>query len=198
VSMLNVNLGAGPAVNIPCHIPPSFTAEVVLGECTAGCASPSNARALKERGEAHHQWCPARPIRVTCSIVSVDGSWEKSEVVSIETGDLTTEQRLAAMACCRERWALAKALALGHTDLSALLTGPRAVEFLAQRDAVFAALADMARLEDALLTAQYEVDKLQEHGELPEPDHRSWANFRPSTARLAAYVEHLIEQVGAL
>jgi hypothetical protein len=69
---------------------------------------------------------------------------------------------------CRDRWALVKALVLGASKVSEFPEHFRMVpavsEMLVQRNAVFAALAEI----------------------------------RPSALWLAAYVEHLIEQIGVL
>jgi hypothetical protein len=86
-----------------------------------------------------------------------------------------------------------KALVLGHTDLSALLTGPKALELLAQRDIAFAALANMARAEEKIETAQQSFfGALNGHGKTIV------RIARPSQGLMETYVEHLIEEVGAL
>lgn len=75
---------------------------------------------------------------------------------------------------------------------------PEAVQAMRpQRDAVFAALADMARAEEEARQAQRAlVEVLDESG---ASYSTSWSVRNAAAERgLAAYVERLIEQVGAL
>lgn len=165
-------------VPIPCPISRSVTFEVRVGECT--CGTP-----FESFPPQHTDRCPARPIRVSIS----GKTWKESHVADVE-GRVDGEISDAEWTACEELWALVKALALGENwDRSK----PGIAALFEQRDAVFAALADMARAEESALQAQqrfYEacpiVLRTERRGE------------RPSVGRLAAYVEHLIEQVGAL
>jgi hypothetical protein len=84
----------------------------------------------------------------------------------------------------------------GHTDLSALLTGPRALELLAQRDAVFSVLCEMAHTEVATLEAQERMVNLLDPKRVTFRPTEEVA--RPSAQSLILYVERLIEQVGDL
>jgi hypothetical protein len=65
----------GGPVPIPCRLPPSVTLRVVLGVCDY----PRDACRF-----GHLRGCAAYPLRVTCSIVSPDGSWEKSGVDDVD------------------------------------------------------------------------------------------------------------------
>jgi hypothetical protein len=181
-------------VLIPCRLPESFTCEVVLGRCDC-----SHRRSFQTTGK-HDDSCPARPVRVSASITSPDGSWEKSEVTDCETdarlADLgfSTGEMLRLDAAARARWPLVKALVLGHTDLSALLTGPKAAELLTQRDAVYAALADVVRHEEGLFQSGNDAMKAIDGSSYarPKPIDRECA------ATLERYMKRLIEQVGVL
>lgn len=173
-------------VIIPCPIPRSVTLTVRLGECACPYGDGI--------GTVHDGWCPGRPITVTCSISGK--TWPESEVDDGEpdiaglAGRIDNEKRKTIMAACRALWALVKVLVLGHTDLSALLTGPKALELLAQRDAVFAALADMARHEGAL------ADALGDFETALRGEPTAIGGMRRfSHDALARYVERLIEQV---
>jgi hypothetical protein len=95
--------------------------------------------------------------------------------------------RTIARDICRARWALVKALVLGRDDVEStdeeiLRSWDR---LFAQRDAVYAALADMARAEDA---------KWMANAQLPER-FRLFEGARGAPTALARYVEHLLEQV---
>jgi hypothetical protein len=133
-------------------------------------------------------------VKVDCSISWK--TWEESEPIDFELvgGGLLPgngEQHTRLMAAGRDRWALVKALVLGHADLSALLTGPMAADLLAQRDTVYAALADMVRAESTIIQRCADIDKAYTNRKRPA--------FRGVAAdELAAFVEHLIEQVGRL
>jgi hypothetical protein len=69
--------------------------------------------------------------------------------------------------------------------------------FFAQRDEVYASLADLAQLEQGACNAQQRVDDAFpfERYNRNYADHRA---ERPSVGRLAAYVEHLIASVNTL
>lgn len=190
--------GSGP-VSIHCPIPRSVTMTVRFGECTAGCESPGSVRALKERGETHHAWCPGKPIRVSCSIVG--DTWEGSEVTEVEDAHRftnigwTAEEHQRILVACRARWEIVKAVLLKGQVPNVRGFGPAAAEkvfhLCEQRNTVFAALADMARAESTIIQRMADIDKVH--------TNRTRQAFRGVAAdELTAYVEYLIEQVGAL
>lgn len=177
---------------IPCPIPRSVTFTVRLGECVCGAPPAWN----------HIPGCPARPIRVTCSISGK--TWDESEAHDVEA----TEPNLLTLPvgvppvlrACRARWALVKALVtgepLGRRDADRVSDGIAIIELFGQRDAVFAALADMARTEIATLAAQESVVELLDSKRVifrPTPE-----GARPSAQALEVYIERLIEQVSVL
>lgn len=186
----------GAPVLIPLPIPRSVTFQVALGacECTTGGLDTM----------PHDDDCPARPVRVSCS-VSGDGTWAESEVddvwqnVQNAKGWIVDAEDAdpSALAIARERWALVKALVLNVWPVPSAHAA--VVEFIRQRDAVFSALADMARAEDAAVAAQGRLDAVLRPGwhARHRPDsHLPAAGLeRPSRMGLAAYVERLIEQV---
>lgn len=190
---------ASQPINIPCPIPDSFTFEVVLGACPA-CGT--------SRPWPHQPECTAtdslKPIRVSCSITS-DGTWAGSEVKDVETDPTgtglckdTLEWRLSLDAC-RERWALVKALALGASKVSEFPEPFRMVpavsEMLGQRNAVFAAISRKARAEAEDHNALREFLGCG----LPERFQVEVGKRAPDSLAermLAAYVEHVVEQVG--
>jgi hypothetical protein len=191
---INVALGSAAPVIIPCPIPGSFTAEVRLGECEEAPVS------VQISGR-HAALCPARPVKVSCSIGG-DGTWAGSKVTEVdwqtrnERGDwnpspMSHVEREAALGACRARWEIVKALVLGTGELpSHRLHLP----LFAQRDAVFAALADMARTEEAQKAASaaataaiYGAPRVIRA--FSEPEYQEL---------LGRYVGRLVEQVGAL
>jgi hypothetical protein len=179
---------------IPCHIQRPVTFDVALGECFGCGMSQSRTRDGLVRHDSH---CPARPIRVSCSIGGE--SWPHSfaqDVAIVEGEPIHDLVRLdAIMRTVRERWALIKALVMGIR----VEGPPRHVKGLMdQRDTVFAALADMARAETAAMQAQQRVDDAFPYHRFHRVgggDHRA---IPPSHARLEAYVEFLREQVGVM
>jgi len=205
---------ASAPVLIPCPLPPSVTVAVVLGECN--CTIPSwwtrdamaHSKADRASGRAwscacgpcaaarsngwapdqHNARCPARPVKVSCSISSPDGSWEKSEVTEVD-GPFWGN----ALEACRERWAVVKALVLGQRWTSQLGSLERVATMFDRRDAAYGALADMTRHEDGIESAQHAFfSALNGHGKTVV------RIARPSHSLLEAYVERLIEQVGTI
>lgn len=177
----------GGPILIPCPIPRSVTFSVALGECDIGCQhGPVPARPVN----GHWTGCMARPIRVTCSIGGK--TWEKSEVgdVDAEHPEFYDETETAALHACCERWEIIKALLTERVVVSAWNWPPAAEQsrLVQQRNAVFAALADMARGQ-AMYAAANE--------QLPEYCRLSYRGD-PTYEVLARYITHLIEQVGAL
>lgn len=168
-------------IPVPCPIPTKVEFKVIPGECDCR---------WRPSGGSHHTRCPARPISVTCSISGK--TWEESEVteVDVREKEIYPETYEPMLATCRARWALVKALVLGHTDLSALLTGPKAAELFAQRDRVFAALTKAHRAEDAL------IDALGDYEEAMRGEPCGiYGLKRESHGALERYVNHLVEQV---
>ena len=178
--------------------------EVKVGRtwtATSGCACGA-CRAARDAGwfpGFHRPNCPARPIRVCCSISSPDGTWANSEVdiSTVEPSDPLAD-RVKIMAACRTRWGLVKALVLGM-PLSLIPGIPRgSLPLVEQRDAVFAALCEMALDENARIEIKRRLFKAcsvifpKSGVTVPAPEARESATY------LAAYVEGLIEQMGVL
>lgn len=208
-------------VPIPCPLPNSVTFEVALGECnctiqswwtetatthaafevkqgrawtaTSGCAC-GPCQAARRSGWVpgkHNAQCPARPVKVCCSISGE--TWEESEVEDAELGDSGLVAGYELLSACRERWVLVKRLVLGQwPTTSAIGVLSEAIPGLvAQRDTVFAALADMARAESAIIQRMADVDKVH--------TNRSRLAFRSvAVDELTTYIERIIEQVGTI
>jgi hypothetical protein len=137
---------------------------------------------------------PSTPIRVSCSISGK--TWEESEAMDVETRDETRHpsapRYYRALSAAQDRWALVKALVTGHMRGGAL-TPPLGPETLfVQRDAVYAALCEMARAE---MTIQNTEQACAKH--LPRADVKR-IGPSPAASWLAAYVERLIERVSVL
>jgi len=168
---------------IPCPVPREFACEVVLGECM--CPHIHVAE--------HYASCPARPVRVSCSI---SGTWEESEVWLMDDFEHAAHFH-PLLAASRERWALVKALVTGHgTSLVPFLTRAQAHALQAHRNTVFAALARRVRSETEGDAAMGEF-----FAEVPasvQVDVGHKVQPRISEYALSRYVEHLIEQVGSL
>lgn len=186
----------GTPVLIPCPVPRGVTFEVRLGECTSpgACTRPAP---MFMPCTNHLSSCPARLVRVSCSISGK--TWEESEVTECEVFHEGRETSPADMLrVCRDRWGWLKSAMLGHS----LTDCPDIVQALRrQRDSVFAALADMARAEEAAYAAEVAwgmAMKRPARDEVRHPDPSFDANVLPSQRRLSAYVERLIEQVGVL
>lgn len=197
-------------VLIPCPLQGTVTFEVVLGECDKRCATWAAASAPYGKApdgthHVHHDRCPARPIRVTVAISG--GSWEGSDVDEGEpivhglVGRLQNDKRKAINAACRDRWALVKALVtgepLGRREADCVSDGIAIVELFSQRDAVFAALAKRSHAEDAGDEALAEFLAAGIPPSLQVTVGRK-VEQRISEIALAAYVAHVIEQVGNL
>lgn len=179
-------------IPIPCPIPRSVVFEVRLGECTCGGV---------ESTEDCATWCPARPIRVTCTIGG-DGTWAGSEVTFCESRDGFPVDD--AIAVCRECWALVKALVLGKAceNISPDIYRVGTVELCAQRDAVFAALAAMARCERAYWEAAKAIyvafPQADVSSDMQVVDPGDDDGETPSARWLTAYVHHLTTEIGAM
>lgn len=188
---------ASTPILIPCPIPRSVTFTVVLWECR--CAAEHNRH--DPHPVPHASGCPARPIRVTCSIGG--GTWAGSEVTTAESigGDVVPHFKFndPILIACRARWALVKALVLGRTFDPNEWDNPETIRgLLTQRDAVFLALAKVAGRERDLFDAQGEYTSAMDEHHYPDW-HRDPESYEmPSQKMLILYVERLIEQVGAL
>lgn len=192
----------GIPVLIPLPIHRSFTCTVVLGECwgvgPGRCVSEDSARRFKW-ATRHSERCPAHPIRVSCSISGK--TWKDSEVKDVETRDETwhpsAPRYYRALSAARDLWALLKALVLGKPQAGpdGWLDAP--TDLFIQRDAVFAAICEMARAEEAHNAAVQNLVKL-----CPGRLGRTLGHLDPGLPGagryLERYVEHMIEQVGIL
>lgn len=181
-------------VLIPCPIQRSVTIEVALGECVCGHA------AWVVRGNIsiqHDANCHARPIRVSCSIGGK--TWAESEVTDIEpnTDPDGDDWGDAMWNACRARWKIVKALVTGRaTTLEDVTSEPMSTlhmnGMLAQRDAMFAALAELAQIERGHSDISDELDKMEVeiYG-----GHDHYPRVTQATRRLEYYVKHLIDQI---
>lgn len=193
---------AAKPVLIPCRPPPSFTCTVVLGECIAsGCGNAFSYHTLPTgmsmAGLAiHSDSCPARPVKVSCSI---SGTWEESEVVQVEycpaPGRL--EDFLPGhpvFDACRDRWALVKALVTNDWTGWALTADSPILTLQSQRDAVYAALARLEAADSAARAAHSEAFSALDAADV------EYSTMTPvgsrAAAMLAAYVKRLITTVG--
>lgn len=172
----------------------SVTLTVMPGECSCGL-------------DGVDRPCPHRPVDVTCTIFGED--WASSDVADVDLAvnhkpspeEWTAEMESRALAACRERWALVKALVTGMKWGAPYVHGrPVPLALSEQRDAVYAELAEMARAEDAACEAQTRAAKAMDLKRNVAPFHRpdGEREGRPSAAFLVAYVERLIEQVSVL
>lgn len=196
MSFVNVNLGSGPAVRIPLPLDKwrSVTFQVMLGECAMGCHT-------QRPGQAHYAGCPARPVKVSCSISGK--TWEESEVTDAwpEKNDgflcSTGETFPALEAACRARWLIVKALVLGrswaeHSPESWDAHNPRAL--FAQRDTVYLALVDVVRAEEMLFLRGNDALRAATGSAYMRPE----PGDRESATTLARYVDRLVEQVSTI
>jgi hypothetical protein len=203
---INVNLAHNPRdphtdeskVLIPCNLPPSFTCEVVLGECICGGHIGRGPPAIIDRRSAT---CPGRPISVSCSIAGdtwdaseVDDAWPTQHDFAEDMDGMDWPEELAA---CRDRWALVKALVMGNSAKDLWLTMPESqtswmVGLVSQRDAVFSALVRMERGNTEVLGGIEDFDKALTRRKRTSPIESI------SGPMLTYYVQHLIEQVGAI
>jgi hypothetical protein len=181
----------GGEVLIPCPIRRSVKFMVRLGECACGTTTLLY-------GLPHHAPdCPARPVRVSCSIGGDD--WASSRVTfampdgTFDEADLPPPQ--AFLGACAARWAVVKALVFGMPRSEALDAdvGDKVLALFTQRDAAFSALAMAHRAEDALIVALGDYEEAMRG----EPVGIHGLN-RESTGALERYVARLIEQVGQL
>jgi hypothetical protein len=201
---------AATPVPISCPIQRSVSFEVVLGECH-NTSLPESERmgrrcvssAFDVAKVEHHSTCPARPIRVACSISGE--TWAESEVVLCdgrgEDGrEVAFTDASPVFPACRERWALVKALVTGqHVGLPPALAGlrPDIQNLFLQRDAVYTRLASMRRHEEALYAEWLALpDSVKRRCQIA-PDAPEYARTFAQDA-LECYVVGLIERVGAL
>lgn len=166
----------------------SVTFTVRLGECICPANGGVGAASWNPPPECVPS-CPARPIRVTCSISGT--TWESSEASEVTDIDIPEHLISADVIdpianACGARWALVKALVLGLSTTPALSHHP---ELVAQRDAVYAAIAGMA-LADAARTQAWIA--------LPLELRKGPGPTSLAGEVLERYVARLIEQVGIL
>jgi hypothetical protein len=189
---------AASPVLIPCRLPESFSCEVVLGECTRTRSCVTDGKG----GVIHSGSCPGRPVRVSASITSPDGSWEKSEVAdpdypeARDRGSDVEARAQAVLRILRMRWGVVKMVVTGqHIGLDDATAG-MSPNLFTQRDAVYAALADMARAEEVLSDRANTILKACERAErLPSRDDD---DASPSANLLRVFVARLLEQVRVL
>lgn len=196
---------------LTCPLPDKVELTVRLGrcECAAQYRGVTGFGVSEPQGK-HTENCPARHIRVICSIGG-DGTWSGSEVAEMEIlggTPLGIDARNRIHRICRDRWALVKALVLGkfaYRDVGD--AGPGTPEGLfKQRDVVFANLAEMAQAEQAhreksmaLFEAIRAADHDREHVTNPYCYAIAWDDGHPNAeAGLRSYLSMLIAQVGAL
>jgi len=184
-------------VHVPLPIPRSVTFQVALGECTCEAMIGSATHGAGRHADA----CPARPVKISCSISG--STWEESEVTDPEghgaDGRLVGFTMSSPMwQACRALWALVKALVLGWNGeavravaVSGGLDLKKIDLMFQQMRTVYAALADMARAEEAHASAYSRAWGAM--GEDSIPSGRRSAHWV-----LAHYVDRLIEQVGIL
>jgi hypothetical protein len=206
---------ASTPILLPCPVPTSFICVVRLGECRCPTGAllaqrvPGVADCNPRLSALHHlHGCPARPVRVSCSIRSgpPGQEWAGSEVggyVKVHGGhavEMAIDILERCMAAARALWKIVVALVAGDTEIVAHTHEQRALlaRLYPQRDAVFSALADMARAECAAWSAQNAAAIAFKFVHTPATFHRTLPADRPSAHYLAAYAEHLIEQVGVL
>lgn len=182
---------------IPCPIPRSVTLEIQLEHEPAVCSAcdgsgegqydGTRCRLCRGRGTEVRREDDINSIRVSCSISGK--TWEESWVSDVEVRGIPG-RAVQFIGPCGERWGFIKSLMLGHS----LTDCPEPIHNMrAQRDAVFSALADMARAEETIETAQQSFfGALHGHGKTIV------RIARPSHSLMETYVEHLIEQVGML
>lgn len=186
----------GKPVLVPLPLEPWRTVrmKVRLGECR--CIN-------KDRADdgLHAASCPARPIEVTCSIGGKD--WPSSEATEVERSvnddHIMGDHRMGLLAdACRSLWDVVRAML---TNPGLRITGwAGSVAMYETRDAVYAAICEMARHEDAHAQArQHAYDAMDASGHIADSEHvRARITPRESSVVLAAYVQRLIEQVGSL
>jgi hypothetical protein len=157
---------------------------------------------------------PLRTIKVSCSISGK--TWEESEVSEASVVEMDSIGRIldaqdngvtglaaSLVAACRARWALVKALVLGQVAVMGdEATAREVVRVTHQRNAVYAALAKMARCEreywDAAKAVYVAFPQAHVSSDMQVVDPGDDDGDAPSARWLAAYVEHLIEQIGVL
>lgn len=216
MSELNVNLGPctcrfpdasgkhrdgcrGVPIPIPCPWPASITVEVTLGECTCGHMAYVTRGYISYR---HDDTCPGKPVKISCSITSSDGTWAGTEVTDAwpEKNDgylcSTGETFPTLERACRKRWAQARAVLLGSP--AGIEDGVRIpLEMCRQRDAMFANIAEVARAEQVAFEAQERgIKTMGPPTFLPDNFHRAERHQRASASMLHHFTLRLFEQMG--
>lgn len=187
---------------LPCRPSASVTFWVALGGCD--CGGPRTTIQAGAEHRYHNPGCASRPVKVSCSISG--STWKESEVVDWECSEAVVgmtlgDFRRALRAAVDARWALVKALVLGASKVSefpeAFRMVPAVSEMLAQRNAVYAALCEIARHErgmaDAWDACPARLQKRAHSGGMP-----SDSDSRPSSWMMEAYIADLLEQFGVL
>lgn len=194
----------GAPIPLPCPIQRTVEMMVRLGTCECFHRGAKNAEPPPTW--VHTESCPARHIRVTCSIGGE--TWGESEVAEVEPHHsnpglpiIAVGPDSPAMVACRERWEIVKALVtgkpLGRRGADSVDAGIAIVELFAQRDVVFAALAAKVRAEQADDATTRGLVRLIPAVRVPDVA-RATAEDYLSAVALARYVSHLIATVGAL
>lgn len=190
---------------IPCDWPTSFTCEVALGKCSPECVRYRCA-SMRLGSQGHIEQCPARPIRVSCSITSSDGTWAGTEVTDVDNphdhegrwGAGAGDSFRAAIAACNERWALVKALLLGRDGEWENDPRSKGWNFRYQRDAVFTKICELTRQEEERIQTKQQLheacsDLFPQSGvTISAPGDRESATYLSGYVRcLATYVGNL-------
>lgn len=186
---------------IPCPFPPSVTFNVVLGECMEADKALILPNAKMKCGiTTHATSCPARPVKVAYSIFGK--TWETTTPGDVEVfpnGRETVPADLLRVT--HERFALVNALMMGRDPAEPEVPVTAAAGVLAlfhQRDAFFSALAEVARMEQALYAAQQEAHAAGGNLKWEGPRVDGNPELRGSAAMLQAWVKKLIEQAGVM
>lgn len=184
----HVSVCAARPILIPCPIPSPVTFQVALG-WTCDCHD--------REASTHLPRCPRTIVSVSCSISG--STWVKSKVAECDAADNLKDEALwTAIRSVEDLWALVKSLVLGASKVSEFPEPFRIVpavsEMLIQRDAVYAAIAKLARTEATLEADLREVMSavLGRPGGSLAPEHRDSAHY------LQHWLSRLIEQVGVL
>lgn len=179
----------GRPAPIPCPIPPKVEMTVRLGECNdmLSCG-------LHE----HHAHCPARLIRVTCTIGGE--TWAESEIVWTDVAEQecsalrTANARGHAERLVRDLWEIVKAMVtVRPVELSTRLGPGTGTRMIYERDAVFSALAKMTTLEH-----EHEAARLTLPASCRPIPATGSDTPHPSADALRLYVSHLIAKVSSL
>lgn len=175
----------GKPIPLPCSIPRTVEMIVRLGP---PCTAPPQYH--------HHDSCNL-PIRVTCTIGG-DGTWAGSEIAWTDVAEQecsalrTANARGHAECLVRDRWEIVKALMTGRPVELSMWCGPgTGIRLTYERDAVFAALADLVHLDTQRDAALARAAMALGSGVFVHSCPRA-------EEVLGQYVSHLIAKIGAL